>query len=293
MVIFPMYNYGIVCFYEKNTGEFLMKKIILGALTTFFLLAGCNNSTESKPVDTKKTAAEETTKSTKNEDKQDRNLKKPEEVLSPTNQSTKDFITPLLVKSETPADIMTIQIQDDIKQKLEGITKKTQASIQKNHDWYMEYLKTVQPGERLPYHENMGITQEEYELLLSSDQYMKLVKGQEGKIHFKKISDNVYEIQTSSPIKLLNKVQIDFASNTLKTEFGTLNYDDKIEAADAQKITGRWNGEQWRLSRDNFNVKYAIGQLEDSKKTIIYITAKGLLDGKTINQEQVIEFKAQ
>ncbi|WP_254610093.1 MULTISPECIES: hypothetical protein [unclassified Bacillus (in: firmicutes)] len=270
-----------------------MKKIILGALTTSFLLAGCNNSTESKPVDTKKTAAEESTKSTKNEDKQDTNLKKTEEVLSPTNQSTKDFITPLLVEAETTADIMTIQIQEDMKQKLEEINKKMQASLQKNYTWYMEYIKAAQPGEKLAYHENMGITQEEYKLFLSSDQYMKLVKGQEGKIHFKKISDNVYEIQTNSPIKLLNKVQIDFASNTLKTEFGTLNYDDKIPADDGQKITGRWNGEQWKLSIGSFTATYAIGQLEDSKKTIIYITAKGLLDGKTINQNQVIEFKAQ
>ncbi|WP_459500565.1 hypothetical protein [Bacillus sp. C1] len=122
---------------------------------------------------------------------------------------------------------------------------------------------------------------------------MKLVKGQEGTIHFKKISDNVYEIQTSSSIKLLNKVQIDFASNTVKTEFGTLNYDDKIPADGGQKIIGRWNGEQWRLTTDNINVKYAIGQLEDSTKTIIYITAKRLLNGQPITQEQVIEFKAQ
>lgn len=293
MVRFPMYNYGIVCFYENNTGEFLMKKIILGTLTTFLLLAGCNNSTESKPADSKKTAAEEETKSKKNEDKQDTNPKKDEEILSPTNQSTKDFITPLLVKSETPADIMTIQVQEDMKQKLEEINKKMKASLQKNYTWYMEYIKAAQPGERLAYHENMGITQEEYELFLSSDQYMKLVKGQEGKIHFKKINNNVYEIQASSPIKLLNKVQIDFASNTLKTEFGTLNYDGKVEASDAQKITGRWNGEQWKLSTGSFTATYAIGQLEDSKKTIIYITAKGLLDGKTINQDQVIEFKAQ
>ncbi|KFM95001.1 hypothetical protein D0U04_26455 [Bacillus clarus] len=270
-----------------------MKKIILGALTSFFLLSGCNNSTESKPVDTKKNTTEETTNSTKNKDTKDTNSEKTEEVLSPTNQSTKDFITPLLVKSETPADIMTIQIQEDMKQKLEEITKKTQASLQKNYAWYKEYLTTVQPGERLPYHENMGITQEEYELFISSDQYMKLVKGQEGNIHFKKVNDNVYEIETSSQIKLLNKVQIDFANNTLKTEFGTLNYDDKVEASDGQKITGRWNGEQWRLSTGSFTAKYAIGQLEDSKKTIIYITAKGLLDGKAINQEQVIEFKAE
>ena len=109
-----------------------MKKIILGALTSFFLLAGCNNSTESKPVDTQKTAAEETTKSTKNENKQDTNPKKTEEVLSPTNQSTKDFITPLLVKSETPADIMTIQIQEDMKQKLEEINKKMKEGLSGN-----------------------------------------------------------------------------------------------------------------------------------------------------------------
>ncbi|MFD3449369.1 hypothetical protein ACFDTO_32855 [Microbacteriaceae bacterium 4G12] len=270
-----------------------MKKIILGALASFFLLVGCNHTTESKPVNTKENAKEETNNVSKSEDKKKENSKEAKEVLSPTNQSTKDFIIPLLTKSETSADIMEIGIQKDMKQKIENIAKKTQESLQKNYTWYLEYLKTVKPGERMPYHENMGITPEEYELFLSANQYMRLIKKQEGKIHFKKITDNVYEIQTSSQIKFLNNVQIDFASNTLKTEFGTLNYDDKIHASNDQKVTGRWNAEQWKLTNDSFIVKYAIGQLEGSNITIIYVTAKGLLDGKTINQEQIIEFKAK
>ncbi len=55
-------------------------------------------------------------------------------------------------------------IMDGIKQnpKQAELTAKFQAGIRENQEWFMVYIKTVPEGEPMPYHPNLGMTNDEY-----------------------------------------------------------------------------------------------------------------------------------
>jgi hypothetical protein len=46
------------------------------------------------------------------------------------------------------------------------LTQKMNASIQKNRDWYIDYVNSTAPGKELPYHKNFGISESDYEEFL-------------------------------------------------------------------------------------------------------------------------------
>src|SRR6476646_1910045 len=57
-----------------------------------------------------------------------------------------------------------VDIMDGVKQtpRQTALMKKFQDAIAKNYDWFTDYVKDIPAGELLPYHENLGMTKEEY-----------------------------------------------------------------------------------------------------------------------------------
>ena len=51
--------------------------------------------------------------------------------------------------------------------KLDKLTTKLKRAIEKNYDWYIDHVAKVPDGEPLPYHENLGLSQAEYEEFLN------------------------------------------------------------------------------------------------------------------------------
>ena len=60
----------------------------------------------------------------------------------------------LLLPGKKSADVMD-GMKQDVRQ--EELTKKFQAGVQQNYEWFVEYLKTVPEGQPMPYHVNLGI----------------------------------------------------------------------------------------------------------------------------------------
>lgn len=63
----------------------------------------------------------------------------------------------------------TYEVMNGVKAdpRLNKLSKKLNASLKKNYDWYVEQVAKIPEGETLPYHENLGLTPEEYREFLS------------------------------------------------------------------------------------------------------------------------------
>ncbi|WP_433595198.1 hypothetical protein [Lysinibacillus xylanilyticus] len=168
------------------------------------------------------------------------------------------------------ADVMAIGLSKDINEKVEKITAAMQASLEKNKEWHLETLAGLAEGEKFPYDEKLGITEDEYNFFTELDQHMKLGKIGESDITIVKKDDQLtIENPTATIVK---KLTISEDGSTLQSDLGDLAYVEEIKASDEQKITGKWNGHIYRMYGDDTIqlLKVSIGQLEDSKKNIIY-----------------------
>ncbi|WP_025151281.1 hypothetical protein [Bacillus sp. H1a] len=203
--------------------------------------------------------------------------------------SVEEYIPPHLMNAEVTADIMTLELPHEVKEKLERITNKTRNSLANNLDWYFKYVEEMMPNGNLPYHENFGITKEEYDFMIDEMNKAKYVNTSDGKIFFKKKGHEI-QIRSDEKLKLVKDISIDTEKNVIKTAFGECEYDGEIQASDGQKLINPWNGKQWVLKKDGLIYRFSVGKLVNTNKSIIYITIKGIYKEKIINTEEVVEF---
>ncbi|PEX89990.1 hypothetical protein [Bacillus cereus] len=204
--------------------------------------------------------------------------------------SVEEYIPSHLMNAEVTADIMTLEFPYGIKEKLEKIGNKMSASITNNLDWYLKYAEEeIIPKKTFPYHQNLGITKEEYDFMIDEMNNAKYVNTKDGKLLFKKKGDEI-QILSDENLKLIKNIRIDTEKNIIKTPFGECEYEGEIEASDEQKATGPWSGKRWTLKSDGLLYHFSLGKLKDINKSIIFISIKGIYKDRIINAEEAVEF---
>ncbi len=138
------------------------------------------------------------------------------------------------------ADVMAIGLPADLHEKMEKITQAMQASLAKNEEWYSETVSKLAEGDILPYDEKLGITEEDYKLLLEADQHFELGKIAESEVTITKADGQT--ILQNHTAEIVKELKISTDGSTLHSDLGELSYIEAINASEAQAITGRWNG---------------------------------------------------
>lgn len=179
----------------------------------------------------------------------------------------------------------------------EELSLKMAESVKNHQQWFIQYSQSVEAGGVLPFHENLGLTQAEYDELFTSLDDIKLVSqgGQEiwiecmdGKIKF--VADGAFEglsylsFDTRSlvaEINLMGEGNIPmYLSDTISVE-GTSN-----------PYGNPWHGYVWRFQEGEFpegysefataNVKqfnFILGYVENLDKVILTLEIKILENG--------------
>ncbi|MET4560539.1 hypothetical protein ABIA69_001683 [Lysinibacillus parviboronicapiens] len=184
--------------------------------------------------------------------------------------NNKANLAKIFAEGSYKADVMAIGLPADLNKKMEKITETMQTSLAQNEEWFSEVLAGLAEGEILPYHEKLGITEEEYKFLLEADQHFQLGKVGESDITITR-ADEQSTIQNPTA-SIVKELTISADGNTLTSNLGDLTYVEEIIASDEQIVTGRWNGHIYRMGGENTKqvLQISIGQLEDSKKKVIY-----------------------
>jgi hypothetical protein len=184
----------------------------------------------------------------------------------------------------------------------EVIAGKMSQAVAKNREWLDAYLKelNLKPGEILPYHENLGVTREEYGFFLTDAKKMSLVK----------FSDAVVNVSSDKggpkiSIENLNlpvsKFEFSPDGTRMKCAYGTTNEHDDINQTDSDSPIGRWTGLEWRIQEGNADLvaltdylsfRFAIGR-DEVGRNVIYIRSSGLKSKVPNNWGCIIRWPAE
>lgn len=203
----------------------------------------------------------------------------------------------LLPEGKVIFDVMDKVYQSERQKEL---TEKFQMAIQKNFDWFTKYSADLKPGELLPYHTNLELTESEYKELTNFLTQIELVSS--GTIEYEVSYSNNQIFLTPSDTVNYQSVIIDCSSNTVKFDNVVLTFNDTIRIDDPENgFKSEWFGYQWNYeyptdfeptnlndltNMDLKQYKFNIGYITRTKKAYVLIKGRELSHGfKTIDYD--------
>lgn len=159
-----------------------------------------------------------------------------------------------MLEAMLPVGTFNAELLDfEISRRATELAGKMRLATSKDPVWFQRYLiENVKPGEPLPYHPKLGLTEAEHEELLSfADGSGKLyVKGQI-KMTIKK-QGSKYEISVPGPAPSLGSVSIDPNELVVQTEYGRLSAPKWNSSDGSSGLLGAWEGFVWYVEEGSF-----------------------------------------
>ena len=174
----------------------------------------------------------------------------------------------------------------------EAISRKMQIAVAANPEWLLYYVEQAGPG-LLPYHENFGITEEEYEVIINlaeGGMTLQRVGSVEITIEQQEAGGITFHVDPNN--FLLHRLSISADKQYAESSFGLMERGEDIKQLNASSPTGRWSGLKWeqeKLSQDEvLREELHIGERHDYGDGILYYKATYLSDEHTETYQFVI-----
>ena len=170
--------------------------------------------------------------------------------------------------------------------KIEEISLRMQASIAAKGYWISTYLQEhsdLKPGEILPYHENFGISEEEYKLFLSG---MKDAGITEVRQLTLQISEEKIGFKIAAPEEDgFGDVLIDLWDVGVLTENGYIGNCKRVLPNQDNAAIGRWGGITCRVEDGNpfdgngKHLLFSVGRIQESQQLFIHYVSQVVENG--------------
>lgn len=138
--------------------------------------------------------------------------------------------------------------------------------------WHAEYSKNARPGIPLPWHEKLGLTEEEYA------EYIKLWGQREFKtrqpvvIRLEEPKPGEWMIRVSGVGMPISLLRFNPETGNFKSPNGELKRIDDIDAEE-QSILGAWAGQEWRFENNTEFIStkenLALGKYKDGQYCLL------------------------
>lgn len=154
------------------------------------------------------------------------------------------------------------------------LTKKLQAAIATNGDWWIDAIKNAKPGEPLPYDERLGMTRSEYSEYLSLGEKRTMEKIGSDVIQVETNADN-YKFDGGSALPDLTELEVNLNKLTVITPFAVLT-NLSPEVSSGGPGLGAFSGYRWYFENsdiDKGNIttsSFLVGRLKQNGKRFIY-----------------------
>lgn len=163
-------------------------------------------------------------------------------------KSSSKTVSDLLPLGETQAMLLEYQLP----QQITLLAEQMEASISTHSDWIQQYVKDhshLARGEVLPYHENFGITAEEYHWLNEALDRTTLTPSVPCVMSVELEKDGLFMISVQGEDFYMNGLMID--TNTMSASFGAVTATDSVESESPIGAKFRVDGIRWKTELPN------------------------------------------
>jgi hypothetical protein len=191
---------------------------------------------------------------------------------------------------------------------VEAAAAKMKAALAKKSAWLQKYLKekNPKPGEILPYHENFGVTEAEYKLIVESKKTLTLKKIGSAPIQVEDAGEGKLKI-TLGPVEGLplalpvTEFTLSKDRSEMSCKFGSDAKAEEINQTDAKAPTGKWSGKQWSIEKGNadtaahedaWRVSLALGNDAENRR-LMYLRAVGRVNGETMDASPIFRWAGE
>lgn len=132
---------------------------------------------------------------------------------------------------------------------IEKFIGKVETAAKKDPTWFREYTEAAEPGTPLPFHEKLGLTQEEY------DEYTKLWEKRDFKsseevvLLLRKSFGDTWTVTATGDASVISTLRYDPSEDSFRSPNGVLKRLEDISASPSS-ILGDWSGREWRFEEE-------------------------------------------
>lgn len=186
------------------------------------------------------------------------------------------------------ANIMVLDFTPEIR----ALADRVQRSMLDNREWLEEYVSKLQPGQAAPYHQNFGVTEPEYQLLLKSSQELSLVPTGSTGVSFGFRDDDTLLISGLPGEPPFDKLIYEPVSDSILSSYGTLTGSEP--ASGSLGSTGKlaWTGRLWKLERrevnNKVNIGFVIGKLDTGESSILIHEVTGRVNSEPVEYHYML-----
>lgn len=148
---------------------------------------------------------------------------------------------------------------------IEKYIAKVEASARKNKEWFAEYSKSSKPGAPLPYHENLGLTKEEYDDYLALWAKRDFKSTEEVMLILRESFGKTWTITATGEAGIISTLRYDPDKDIYRSPNGEMKRLEDIKA-EATSILGAWSGHEWRFEEDTglgkIKENFAVGRYD-------------------------------
>lgn len=141
---------------------------------------------------------------------------------------------------------------------------KVETGARKNPEWFREYAAKSKPGIPLPFHENLGITKEEYDAYLGLWAKREFKSIEDVALMLRKTSGDSWSITGTGGASAVTTLRYNPETDTFRSPNGEMKRINDISAS-ADGILGEWTGKEWKFEEETSLGKtkenFAIGQM--------------------------------
>lgn len=190
-------------------------------------------------------------------------------------------VAPLLTTGAITVEVM----QFSAPPRLTELTARLQQAAQRDPEWFTDYVQAAAPGEPLPYHPKLGLSEPEYREMLALTDSTRLAPIASTELIIKAMPYG-WELDGGEALPELSGVEIDTLLGQVRTPMGRTTEVTKILGSDHQRATGPWDGVQWKhqdstlLSGHGTSITFALGRLRDSGRVLLYYDAGQIVGGR-------------
>ncbi len=206
-------------------------------------------------------------------------------IAEPYLGKLSDYMT---VPKSVDAQIQKIDYTPEIR----SLTDKLTENLEKNSEWFQQYSSQLAPGERIPYHPNMGLTESQYQQLLGGEEQKRLTPSGGTRLSFEWREDDVLRITGLPDEPPFDSLLYEGVSDSLLTNFGTITGSVAAKGQLADDTSLGWEGRVWSTNRKDakgqLSIVYVIGDLTETNRGVLIHEIKGVVDDVVVEHHYMV-----